>query len=123
MPGAHRVFTDEEGADILNDMIGGGHTDAGAGEVGTDEEEIIEVVDADTGKSIVKRKPRGPAVDIHHSKWKSLEDECLINSWKAMSIDPITGANQTLGKYYAQILDEFNERLHIGDYAKMHHLP
>jgi hypothetical protein len=49
-----------------------------------------------------------------------LEDECLIDSWKAVSLDPITSANQTLGKYYARILDEFNEHRHIGDYAKIH---
>jgi hypothetical protein len=121
MPGAQ--FTDEEGADILNDMIGGGHTGAGAAEDGAGEEEteeIIEVVDADTGKSIGKRKPWGPAVGTHHSKWTSLEDECLIDSWIAVSLDPITGANQTLSKYYTRILDEFNERHHIGDYAKIH---
>jgi hypothetical protein len=66
---------------------------------------------------------------MHHSKGKSLEYECLIDSWKAVSLDPITGANKTLGKYYARILDEFNKRRHIGDYAKIHmnrnesHLP
>jgi hypothetical protein len=65
--------------------------------------ETIDVVDADTGKSLGKRKPRGPAAGTHHSKWKSLEDECLIDSWKAVSLDPITSANQTLGKYYAMI--------------------
>jgi hypothetical protein len=88
MPNAHEVFgetadtrrmlTAEEDADIMNEMIGGGHTGAGAADVdaGEDEiEEIIEVVDADTGKSIGKRKPRRPAVGTHHSKWKSLEDE------------------------------------------------
>jgi hypothetical protein len=47
---------------------------------------------------------------------KSLEDECLIDSWKAVSLDPITSANQTLGKYYTRILDEFNEHRHIQDY-------
>jgi hypothetical protein len=46
-----------------------------------------------------------------------LEDESLIESWKAVSLDPITGANQTLGKYYARILDKFNERRHIGENA------
>jgi hypothetical protein len=56
----------------------------------------------------------------HHSKWKSLEDECLIDLWKPVSLDPITAANQTLGKYYTRILDEFNEHCHIGDYAKIH---
>jgi hypothetical protein len=49
-----------------------------------------------------------------------LEDECLIESWKAVSLDPITGANQTLGKYYTRIRDELNERRHIGEYAKVH---
>jgi hypothetical protein len=48
-----------------------------------------------------------------------LEDECLIESWKVVSLDPITGANQTLGRYYARILDEFNERRHIGDNVKI----
>jgi hypothetical protein len=89
LPGAHRMFTDEEGADIMNDMIGGSRTGAGAAndDVGEDEiEETIEVIDTDTNKSLGKRKPRGPAVGIHHSKWKSLEDECLIDSWKAMSL-------------------------------------
>jgi hypothetical protein len=37
-----------------------------------------------------------------------------------VSLDPITSANQTLGKYYARIRDEFIECLHIGDYAKIH---
>jgi hypothetical protein len=73
-----------------------------------------------TGKSIDKRKLRGPAMGTHLSKWKSLEDKCLIDSWKAVSLDPITGTNQTLSKYYARILDEFNKHHHIGDYAKLH---
>jgi hypothetical protein len=71
------------------------------------------VVDTDTGKTIGKRKPWVGTSGTHHSKWKALEDECLIESWKAVSLDPIIGANQTLGKYYARILDEFNERRHI----------
>jgi hypothetical protein len=37
-----------------------------------------------------------------------------------VSLDPISSTNQTLCKYYARILDEFNERRHIGDYAKVH---
>jgi hypothetical protein len=63
MPGAHRMFTDEEGADIMNEMIGGGHTSVGAADVDAGEDEIeetIEVVDTNTGKSIGKRKPWGP---------------------------------------------------------------
>jgi hypothetical protein len=42
------------------------------------------------------------------------------SSWKAVSLDPITDANQTLGKYYTWILDEFNERRHTREYAKIH---
>jgi hypothetical protein len=121
MPGAHKIFTNEEGANIMNEMIGGGHTSTGAADDDACEDEIEEtivVVDANTGKSISKRKPWGPAVGTHHSKWKFLEDECLIDS--NQSLDPITGANETLGKYYTQILDEFNKRRHIGDYAKIH---
>jgi hypothetical protein len=56
----------------------------------------------------------------HHLKWKSSEEECLIDSWKAVSLYPITNANQTLDKCYTRYLDEFNEHRHIGDYAKIH---
>jgi hypothetical protein len=95
------MFTEEEGTNILNDMIGSGHPSAGDAGVEADEDEIeetIEVVDADTGKSLGKRKPWGPAANTHHSKWKSLEDKCLIELLKAVILDQITGANQTLGK-------------------------
>jgi hypothetical protein len=37
-----------------------------------------------------------------------------------VSLDPITGADQTLGKYYVRIRDEFNKHHHIGDYANIH---
>jgi hypothetical protein len=123
MPSAHRMFTDEEGANIMNEMIGDDHTGAGVADDDAGEDEIedtIEVMDTDVGKSIGKRKSRGPVVGNHHSKRKSLEDECFIDSWKAVILDPVTGANQTLGKYYTRILDEFNECRHIGDYAKIH---
>jgi hypothetical protein len=87
-PGTHSMFTDKEGADIMNEMIGGGHTGAGAVDVDAGEDEIeetIEVMETDTGKSLGKRKPWGPAVGTYHSKWKSLENECLVDSWKAVS--------------------------------------
>jgi hypothetical protein len=80
MLGAHMMFTEEEGTDILNDMIGSGHPSTGDAGVEANEDEIeetIEVVDANTGKSLGKRKPWGLATNTHHSKWKSLEDECL----------------------------------------------
>jgi hypothetical protein len=123
MPGAHMMFTDEEVTTFMNDMFNGGIIDAGGEDVQVDEDEIeetIAVVYTDTGKTLGKRKPRGSVVGTYHSKWKYLEDECLIKSGKAASLDPIIGANQILGKYYTRIRDEFNEHRHIGEYAKVH---
>jgi hypothetical protein len=117
MPGAHMMFNDKEGTAYMSDLISDGVPGEGFqdGQVEVDEiEETTEVVDTDIGKTISKRTPWVGAAGTHHSKWKALEDECLIESWKAVSLDPITGANQTLGKYYARI-DEFNEHRHIGE--------
>jgi hypothetical protein len=50
-------------------------------------------------------------------RWRSLEDECLIEAWKQVSFCPITGANQTGGKYYKRILDSLNEKNNYGEYA------
>jgi hypothetical protein len=47
---------------------GDADVDAGEDEI----EETIEVVDTDTGKSLGKRKPRGPAAGTHQSKWKKI---------------------------------------------------
>jgi hypothetical protein len=117
MPDAYMMFNDEDDtAHMFSSGVPGEGFQDGQAE-GDEMEETIEVVDADTDKTIGKRKPREGSASTHHSKWKSLEDECLIESWKAVSLDPITGANQTLGKYYARILDEFNERRHIGESA------
>jgi hypothetical protein len=37
-----------------------------------------------------------------------------------VSFCPITDANQTSGKYYKRLLDQFNERKNYGDYATIH---
>jgi hypothetical protein len=95
MPGAHLMFIEEEGTTYMHDLIGGGGTGVGGEDAQADNNEIeetIEVVDTDTGKTLGKRKPWVGAADTHHSKWKSLEDECLIESWKTVSLDPITPA-------------------------------
>jgi hypothetical protein len=115
IPGAHMMFTKEEGTTYMNDLIGGGVAGVEGEDFQANDDEIeetIEVVGTDTGKTLSKRKPRGSTAGTHHSKWKSLEDEYLIGSWKVVSLDPITGANQTLDRYYARIRDEFNERQH-----------
>ena len=49
-----------------------------------------------------------------------MEDECLIDSWKQVSFCPITGANQSAGRYYKRILDQFNEKKNYVAYAVMH---
>jgi hypothetical protein len=119
MPGTHMMFNDEEGtAYMFSSSVLGEEFQDGQAE-GDEMEETIEVVDAVTSKTVGKRKPQAGSADTHHSKWNFFEDECLIESWKAVSLDPITGANQTLGKYYARILDEFNERRHIGENASI----
>jgi hypothetical protein len=33
-----------------------------------------------------------------------------MDAWKVVSFCPITGANQSTGKYYKRIYDLFNER-------------
>ena len=74
----------------------------------------VDVVDLDTG-NVSKKKgsgSRGP-------KWKTLEDECLCDAWAAVILDPITGTNQTAGKYYKRIFDQFNERKRYGEYASI----
>jgi hypothetical protein len=37
-----------------------------------------------------------------------------------VSFCPITGTNQSAGKYYKLIYDQFNERKNFGDYAAIH---
>ncbi|KAK1603139.1 hypothetical protein QYE76_007874 [Lolium multiflorum] len=80
------------------------------------EEEVQEeLINAETGASV--RRTRKRSAGTHGPRWRSLEDECLIEAWKQVSFCPITGANQTGGKYYKRILDCFNEKKNYGDYA------
>jgi hypothetical protein len=68
MPGAHMMFNDEEGTAY---MFSGGIPDEGFqdGQAEGDKmEETIEVVDADTAKTIGKRKSQAGSAGTHHSK-------------------------------------------------------
>ena len=82
------------------------------------EVEIEVVVDVETGVTTKKKKKM--KAGVRGPKWKTSEDECLVDSWMAVSIDPINGANQTVEKYYKRIFDQFNERKRFGEYANMH---
>jgi hypothetical protein len=68
MPGTHMMFNDEEGTAYMfsSGVLGEGFQD-GQGE-GDEMEETIEVVNADTSKTVGKRKPREGSADTHHSK-------------------------------------------------------
>jgi hypothetical protein len=107
----------QKGINILNEMINGS-TDNGVVAEENEEVENIDVVDVETSVTTGKRK--ATLVGSRGPKWKSLEDECPIDAWKEMSLGPTTGANQTSGKYYNGILDQFNKHQHIREYGKIH---
>nr|XP_051210978.1 uncharacterized protein LOC127328417 [Lolium perenne] len=80
------------------------------------EEEVQEeLIDAETGASV--RRTRRRSTGTRGPRWRSLEDECIIEAWEKVNFCPITGANQTGDKYYKRILDCFNEKKNYGDYA------
>ena len=78
--------------------------------VGDEEEETPEdglsevvadvIIDPATGKK--KR------VGTRGISWKGKEDECSVDFWKAVSLDPITGSNQTSDSYWKMIKTEFD---------------
>jgi hypothetical protein len=58
--------------------------------------------------------------DTRGPMWKALEVRCLCDAWKAVSIEPITGANQTSGTYGKRNKTEFTERKIVDlDYVVM----
>jgi hypothetical protein len=73
-----------------------------------DDGPIITAVPAATVKGKKKAVPkkgggsRGP-------KWRSLEDECLTEAWKTVSIDPISSVNQNSDMYWERVKVSFNE--------------
>jgi hypothetical protein len=54
-------------------------------------------------------------------KWRSVEDECLAEAWKTVSIDPISGANQNSDMYWERVKVSFDEcKLMDSTFNKMH---
>jgi hypothetical protein len=79
------------------------------GEYKEDDEPVVATAPTPATKGKKKAAPkkgggsRGP-------KWRSLEDECLAEAWKTVSIDPISGANQNSDIYWERIKVSFDER-------------
>jgi hypothetical protein len=79
-----------DGSAFMNYMINEG---TATGALEADEEEEVEQEGGEEegheeyGEEDKNGGTRGP-------KWKPLEDRCLYEAWKAMSIGPVTGAKQ-----------------------------
>jgi hypothetical protein len=65
------------------------------GEYKEDDESVVTAMasPAPVAKGKKKKAPKKGG-GRHGPKWRSLEDECLVEAWKMVSIDPISGAYQ-----------------------------
>jgi hypothetical protein len=74
------------------------------------EEELTYANNDVTMKEKKKKKKKKRTGSTRGPKWNSLEDKFLVDAWKQVSFCPITSANQSDGKYYKRIYDQFNGR-------------
>ena len=90
--------------------------DADAGEDDLQAKEAkVEVQDVETRttKVVITRKKGTKA-----KRWRTIEDECLCDSWKLVTNDSKVGANQTFGRYWKRIHDQFHETKNLETTAK-----
>jgi hypothetical protein len=113
------TYTQEEGETIVDDEE---EAVEEGGEYEEDDEPVVAAtaLPAPTAKGKKKAAPkkgggsRGP-------KWQPLEDGCLAEVWKKVSIDPISGANQNPDMYWERVKVSFDERkLMDPTFNKMH---
>ncbi|CAM0902630.1 unnamed protein product [Alopecurus aequalis] len=123
----------------INDMIATGSAaaasegfyvdsrDPGAETEYTEQEdaaEEVEEVDAPDPSVAGKRKKRAPTAQKPtepRPKWTPKEDECLAESWKTVSVEPITDANQNFDNYWQRVKTAFEERKLVDpEFARLH---
>ncbi|KAE8787720.1 putative methionyl-tRNA synthetase [Hordeum vulgare] len=75
-----------------------------------EEEEPTELEPARSKGRKKKKRAANRKTTETRVKWTAKEDECLAEAWKTISIDPITGANQTTDTYSRKIKTAFDER-------------
>jgi hypothetical protein len=93
------AYTQEQGETIRKEEEGGKEEE---------EEPVVAaaLVTTTKGKKNMALKKGGGS---RCPKWRSLEDECLAEAWKMVSIDPIFGANQNSDTYLERVKVAFDE--------------
>ena len=94
-----------------------GMAEPGDDETVEEEEEEVEEEEEEE-EEVLRAKGRGKRKGAATTKkpgsrgkrWTPLEDQCLCDAWKEVSIDPVTGANQPSGAYWGRIKKKFDER-------------
>ena len=80
-----------------------------------EEEEQPTKADANLSKGKKKRKKDSPPAEPR-IKWTPKEEECLAEAWMTVSMNGITGANQSFDTYWLRVKQAFDERKLVDPY-------